>query len=90
MNIARHVIFGGRVQGVGFRFTVFNIASRCQLTGYVRNVANGTVEMVAQGHADDVEDCIRDIRDTYSAHIADVEIEEADPNPAYTEFKITF
>ena len=53
--IAKRIIFIGRVQGVGFRFTAHSIARRCQLTGFVRNLPDGSVEMFAQGQAEDIE-----------------------------------
>ena len=49
MNKQVHVIFRGRVQGVGFRFFVRDHARRLGLSGLVRNLANGGVEAVATG-----------------------------------------
>jgi acylphosphatase len=87
---AKHVIFVGRVQGVGFRFTALAVANRFSLTGLVRNLPDGTVEMVAQGPADDVDDCIRDIKETFADHIRETNIEEIPYEPKYQDFKITF
>ena len=87
---ARHIIFTGRVQGVGFRFTAFHIAKRCRLTGFVRNLLNGTVEMVAQGASDDIDDCIRGIKETYQGAATETKIDEIPLNSQYTDFKITF
>jgi acylphosphatase len=39
----------GRVQGVGFRFTTVEVASRFPVTGFVRNLPDGSVEIVAEG-----------------------------------------
>ena len=88
--VAKQVIFAGRVQGVGFRFTVFNIANRCRLTGFVRNAADGSVEMIVQGCEDDIEKCLVDVRKTYDVDILETRIEEVPINPQYEEFKITF
>jgi acylphosphatase len=44
------IIFSGRVQGVGFRYTVHSLARRHPVAGYVRNQPDGTVELVAQGN----------------------------------------
>lgn len=87
---AKHIIFTGRVQGIGFRFTALNIANRYQLTGLVRNLPDGTVEMVAQGNADDISDCIRDINESFTGYISDAKIEDTASNPQYKTFKITF
>ncbi len=43
------MVFRGRVQGVGFRYTAQSIARRHPITGYVRNLPDGSVELVAQG-----------------------------------------
>ncbi len=89
-TVAKHIIFAGSVQGVGFRFTAHRMAGRHQLTGYVRNLSDGTVEMLAQGSARDIDDCIRDIQNYLTGHIREVKAEEVPPNPTYTDFKITF
>ena len=89
-RIAKHIIFVGRVQGVGFRFTVFHAANRYRLTGMVRNEPDGTVEMLAQGRAEDIDNCIRDIEKSFAGYISETRVEEAQLNPQYEEFKITF
>jgi acylphosphatase len=86
----KHIIFTGRVQGVGFRFTVFNIANRYMLTGLVRNLLDGTVEMIAQGPANDIADCIQDIKEAFGGYIREAKVEEIPFNPQYEDFKITF
>lgn len=88
--VARHIIFNGSVQGVGFRFTAHRMAGRHQLTGYVRNLRDGTVEMLAQGKAEDIDDCIRDIQQSLPGHVRDVKIKEVPPNLTYSDFRITF
>jgi acylphosphatase len=88
--LAKHIIFIGRVQGVGFRFTARRAASRRQLTGFVRNVPDGTVEMLAQGRSEDVDDCIQDIKEYFAGYLKETKIEEIPPDPMYIDFKITF
>ena len=87
---AKHIIFTGQVQGIGFRFTALDIANRYRLTGMVRNLPDGTVEMIAQGPSDDVADCIRDIKEAFEGYIRETKTEEIPPDPKYTDFKITF
>ena len=88
--IARHIIFVGRVQGVGFRFTTHRMANRHQLTGFVRNLPDGSVEMLAQGTAEDIDDCIQDIKEYYPGHIREMNVDEIPPDPKHTDFRITF
>ena len=87
---ARKIMFSGRVQGVGFRFTALNIASRYELTGYVRNIPASDVEMLAQGPAEAIDDCVRDLQDSFVGSISHIDIEEATPDPKFTDFRITF
>ena len=87
---ARKIVFSGRVQGVGFRFTALNIANRCQLKGYVRNIPNGEVEMLAQGSVEMIDECVRDLQDSFAGSISHIDTEEATPNPKFTDFRITF
>ena len=51
MFIRKHVYFYGRVQGVGFRWRAVQTAKDLHLTGWVRNMYNGNVEMEVQGNS---------------------------------------
>ena len=59
-----YAVFAGRVQGVGFRFTVCRIAERFSVTGFVRNLSNGDVELVAEGTEPALYEFIYDIRNS--------------------------
>ncbi len=89
-QVAKHIVFTGRVQGVGFRFTSLRAANRYGLTGQVRNLPNGGVEMIAQGRSDDIDDCIREIQESLSGYITETEVEEIGFDSQYNDFKITF
>ncbi|MDW7993904.1 MAG: acylphosphatase [Gemmatales bacterium] len=47
--------YSGHVQGVGFRYTAHRLAQRYQVAGFVRNLRDGRVELVAEGEAEQVE-----------------------------------
>ncbi|HLB75169.1 MAG TPA: acylphosphatase [Sedimentisphaerales bacterium] len=87
---AKHLIFIGRVQGVGFRFTAHRIANRHFLTGFVRNLPDGTVEMLAQGQSKDINDCIAEINQATHGYITETRITDLPAAPRHTEFRITF
>lgn len=59
-----HVRFTGRVQGVGFRYTVCRIAEHFNVTGFVRNLWDGDVELVAEGLEAVLSDFLHDIRNS--------------------------
>jgi acylphosphatase len=88
--IAKHVIFKGQVQGVGFRFTAHRLARLNQLKGFVRNLPDGTVEMLAQGYSEDIDNCITDIKEYFAGHIREAKMEDLPLDPRYKEFNITF
>ena len=50
-----HAIVEGHVQGVGFRYFVLEVAQQLRLTGWVRNLDNGNVELVAEGNRSDLD-----------------------------------
>ncbi len=51
----RHVNYQGSVQGVGFRFTARQLAQDFAVTGYVRNLPDGSVELVAEGDHEEID-----------------------------------
>lgn len=59
-----HVLFSGRVQGVGFRYTVCRIAGQYNVTGNVRNLENGDVELTAEGPQSTLSDFLLSIRNS--------------------------
>lgn len=87
---ARHLIFHGRVQGVGFRFTCHRIARHYTITGYVKNRPDGTVEMLMQGTVPDIDRCVQEIEAHFSGYIRDIHTTERDVDPAYTDFHIAY
>ena len=56
--IRKHIIFYGSVQGVGFRYYSVNKARQLGLTGWVRNLYDGTVEMEVQGEEQAIDELI--------------------------------
>ncbi len=89
-DTAKHVIFSGRVQGVGFRYTCHRIVMRYDLTGFVRNLPGSSVELLIQGHPQNVADCLADIKESFGAYISDTNAVQLPPDPRYTNFRITF
>jgi len=63
---ARRVIFEGRVQGVGFRYTCKDLAKGFEVVGTVRNLPDGTVELEVGGEPEEVESFINEIAEESS------------------------
>ncbi|MFT4175218.1 MAG: acylphosphatase [Luteolibacter sp.] len=59
--IAKRVIFEGRVQGVGFRYTVMDLAKGFDVCGWVKNLPDRTVELQAMGEVEELSEFIREI-----------------------------
>jgi acylphosphatase len=70
--IRETIHYSGRVQGVGFRHTTATLARAYPVTGYVQNLADGRVKLVAEGDAADVEAFVDAVQDAMGGHIADV------------------
>jgi len=83
-------VFSGRVQGVGFRFTAQRIALRYELAGFVKNLPNGAVQMLIQGQTEDIDDCLRDISESFASYIRDTKIEDVAISGEHTGFEIAF
>lgn len=60
-----HAIFRGRVQGVGFRITAHEAAEKYGLTGTVKNLPDGTVELIAQGPRQRLEAYLRHLQQLF-------------------------
>lgn len=57
-------IFKGRVQGVGFRFNTLMMARKFPVTGYVRNLEDGSVELEAEGEEKVLENFLNAVRES--------------------------
>ena len=87
---ARQVFYSGRVQGVGFRFTTKRIATGFDVTGWVKNLPDGRVEM--QVMADDegeLEAFLEDIQQSdLRSHIKETEVNKIPPMAGVRGFAI--
>jgi len=67
------VFFSGRVQGVGFRYTTMEVARGFEVTGSVMNLADGRVQLEAEGRAEEVAAFIAAVADRMHGHIRKTE-----------------
>ena len=87
--IARQVFYEGRVQGVGFRYTVRNVAKGFEITGWVRNLPDGRVELHACGEPGEVNAFLTAIEESeLNGNIRKVEKHEIPPMTDAKGFEI--
>lgn len=87
---AKLVTYSGQVQGVGFRYTVQRIATQYEMTGYVKNKSDGTVEMFIQGYPPDLDTCMDRIADHFSGYIRSTDVQDCPISNMYDSFLITY
>jgi acylphosphatase len=91
MTVARRFIVKGTVQGVGFRYHAIRAARRLGITGTVRNLANGTVEAIAEGRPDDIRSFRAELeRGPAGSRVTAVDEFELPPTGRYNGFDVTF
>jgi acylphosphatase len=71
----RRVYFSGRVQGVGFRYTCQSLSGGFQVSGYVRNLADGRVELVTEGDPTEIDRFLAAIQAEMGFYIGEIETE---------------
>lgn len=86
----RHVFFSGQVQGVGFRYTAKRIADQFRVTGFVRNLPDGRVELIAEGESPELTSLMNRLAEVMEQYIADSETRNGEATHEYTDFEIRF
>lgn len=88
-RVARKFLIRGEVQGVSYRFFAQRAAARHQVLGQVSNCPDGTVEVVAEGSASDVEEFKKDlVTGPQWCRVEQVEEINIEPTGLYSSFRI--
>jgi acylphosphatase len=86
-----HVFVDGRVQGVAYRFYAEKHAARVGVTGWVRNLADGRVEVLAEGSAEDVGAFLERLKEGPSqARVERFDVRREPPTGEFRDFRIAF
>jgi len=86
-----HLIISGHVQGVFFRHNTNIAANKLGLKGYVKNLSNGCVEVIAQGPEDKIKQLLAFCREgPENANVKDVKITYEEPSDMYETFSIKY
>ena len=90
MRRRAYVIYGGDVQGVGFRYTARALASRYVIDGFVKNLTNGTVELAAQGDETTVTEFLDELKRRMAGHVRSADISWQPPGENLRGFTVRF
>ncbi|MBW2971094.1 acylphosphatase [Candidatus Woesearchaeota archaeon] len=86
-----HLIVKGRVQGVGYRAKTRRLASQFDIKGYVKNLPDGRVEVVAEGNDKNIDKFVLECkRGSFVARVDEVKESYSEPTNEFDEFEIEF
>jgi acylphosphatase len=86
----REVLFRGRVQGVGFRYTTLRIAANYQVVGFVQNLADGRVRLVVEGSSQELGRFLSELESTMGHHITAQETVHDAPTGEFEAMEIRY
>jgi acylphosphatase len=86
-TVCKRVLYTGRVQGVGFRYTAQGLARGRPVAGYVRNLPDGRVELAAEGPAEVVDGFLAAVASRMGGYVTGAAVEELPPQ-GYSAFTI--
>lgn len=89
-RVTEQVFFSGRVQGVGFRYTTRDMAKRHPVTGYVKNLPDGRVELLAQGTEAAVALFVDSIVSHFRANLQGVDRRHLPDSEEFARFEVRF
>ncbi|MBN2097688.1 MAG: acylphosphatase [Candidatus Omnitrophica bacterium] len=84
------IYYNGRVQGVGFRFTAERIALELGLVGWVKNLADGRVELVCEGKEEKLQKILSRMDEQFSNYIRRKDIQWLSASGEFDDFEIRF
>jgi acylphosphatase len=85
-----HIYYSGRVQGVGFRYGAGDIASQLGISGWVKNLPDGRVEVLAEADEKVLKDFLGYINQHFSSYIRDADIKWQPATDEFKDFEIRF
>ncbi len=86
-----YVVLAGRVQGVGFRYFTKNLAKKLGLKGYVRNLPDGTVEIVAEGDEETLRKFLQEVeKGPPLAEVTHMRYQFEDKEGGFEDFEIKY
>jgi acylphosphatase len=79
MTVCKHVYYSGRVQGVGFRYSAQQVAENFEIAGFVRNLPDGRVEVLAEGTPQEVDSFLSALAQRMAGYIDKTQVVDEMP-----------
>jgi acylphosphatase len=86
--IRQTIHFSGTVQGVGFRYTADRLAGDFRVTGEVRNLRDGRVELIVEGEPDEIDAFVSALERAMSGCISDTSCRQTPSTGEFFDFRI--
>ena len=85
-----HLYYSGKVQGIGFRYTVQDIASSFKIYGWVKNLNDGRVEVLAEAEEDILNSFLEQANQRFSLYIKEVSAQWLPASGEFRDFRVIF
>jgi acylphosphatase len=82
--------FSGYVQGVGFRYNACSLAKRFNVTGFVRNLPDGRVELIVEGNKETIQEYVSTLKDSLSSFINEIKETWSEAANEFKVFEVRF
>ena len=89
-SVRQLVYFRGNVQGVGFRMTTHRIAAGYEVVGFVRNLPDGRVELLAEGSKSELTAFLTEIQQEMGHHVTDSDLDTQAASGEFSRFEIRY
>ena len=87
MKQERYVVYySGRVQGVGFRYSVCRVAGRFDVKGFVRNLSDGRVQIIAEGPSEELDRFLESIEAEMAGYISAKNLDRQEASAEFSDF----
>ncbi|MFA4989674.1 MAG: acylphosphatase [Candidatus Omnitrophota bacterium] len=84
------VYYSGQVQGIGFRFTAERLAEGLGVLGWVSNLSDGRVELVAEANEDTLKDFLSQLNNIFKRYIQDIQVDWKPATGGFKDFGVRF
>ncbi len=87
MKLQRYVVYySGRVQGVGFRYAVCRLSARFDVKGFVRNLPDGRVQLIAEGKTVQLDRFLESIQTEMTGYVRARQLDQQEPSGEFSDF----